>query len=299
MLHVEFPRFADEHADFVQSALIDAMRTGKADGGFCALVELRARGHAKRRANSSTRETTARAEPTEEARPFISGKRPLARTRLSRADLDRLGRFYQNESGRLTSFLAGGLLFKADFISAHFATLGRLIQSSLGAAPPENFVLELMDFANRTARLSPTGDMSWVESDDTERLQISGQTQSGKKPGRRRAQPAELPLRGETEFHQKRKDVGRLLAAHALQLCGFTSREVHDLARRKARKWSATRALWIRKLEEAHDAEPAATDERFLELTVLSAPGAVAGPLPDGQAPARHPAFRRRGRRAK
>jgi len=277
-LHREFPRFRDEHEDFVQSAMVDAMRTLKRESGFAALVEVRARGYALRRANKSRREPTAVDAATDAASPFASGKRPLPKTKLGTLELERLGRFYQHEGGRLASFAASGLLFKAEFISAHFACLGRLIQSSLGSTPPENFVEELTDFANRTARLSPTGDASWTESDETGQLRIEGQTRSGTKPGRRRGQLAGFPLCGETEFRQKRKDVGRLIAAHALELCGFTSREVHDRNRRVARKWSATRAVWVRKLQEARAAEPA--------------PGAAGGEIPEDQVPSRHPAFR-------
>jgi hypothetical protein len=298
MLRAEFARFADDHEDFVQQAMVDALRTCKSDDGFPALVLARARGLALRGAERAARESSQRIEPQNAQQPFVSGKRPLRRTRLEREALDRLGRFFENESGRLADYVASALLFDDDFISAHFGCLGRLIESELGAALPSDFVEKMMAFKDATARLSAAGEVEWSESAETERIEIFGVTAAGRKPGKRRGRLGALPLRGETEFRLKRRDVGRLLAAHALGLCGFHSREIHDLGRREARRESAFHKLWVRRIEEAHDAEPDATDERFLELVLLAVPGGP-GAAPQEQPPTRHPAFRRFGRRAK
>jgi len=53
MLRAEFPRFRDEHDDFVQTALVDAMQTVRADSAFTKLVVIRARGCARKRAGQS------------------------------------------------------------------------------------------------------------------------------------------------------------------------------------------------------------------------------------------------------
>jgi hypothetical protein len=296
MLRAQFPRFESEHDDFAQAAIVHVLETKPPLEALSGLATARARGLALTRANRAAREPVGNGDPEQAGQTFVSGKRALRPVRFNRETLDSIGRFFDRESHQIAGYLASSLLFKPDFISAHFGLLGRLIESTLEATPPADFVQRLMAFTDKTARLSPSGLKEWDESAATERVEIVGGTDAGKKPGRRRQKRG--LLRGETEFRLKRHDVGRLIAAEALRLCGFRSREIHALGRKAARKESAFRKLWARKLEDAHDAEPDATDERFLELALLAVPGG-ASPERASDAPTRHPAFRRAGRRAK